>query len=388
MKRASALLWFVFLGMIGGSCSECGKPKAMVERVRWPASMSGSQTSAFTATRKRPSFVIIPPAREAAPDDDDGSVPDQDASVAHAPFVRVREGYAHDLRYLEVVFGDVEFDDPLPLVVLIHGRGDRPRVPGGPFGGVPTPMRLVMPQAPLPLGDGFSWLSVSITHNRPDLLATSLRKRTDHVAALINTLRTTRPTLGRPIVAGFSQGGMLSYALALFRPDAVGVALPLAGWVPPALMPTAPVAEHLRVPIRSVHGSADPIVPMEPTRAVVERLRELGWDVEFVIDEGVEHVVSDRMNAQFEAWLEEALREQAPELVGKGLGQDGPEGTPYEPYDPMDPETQDAIDQFDRQARRDSEGTDAGVAPAADAGTKLDDAGSPSDAEVSAQGAP
>jgi phospholipase/carboxylesterase len=317
------------------SCSNCGwlpRGRPDVIEVRWPA------TYPLAQERERSRDEIPPDVPEAL-------LPPTEV----APGVRVREGTAHDLSYYEIILGDADFGDALPLVVLLHGRGDRPRIPSGPFIGAPTPMRLVIPRGPLRLGAGFAWVRVSVTQGRPDLLASSLRTRTHHVAALIHTLSETLPTVGRPVVAGFSQGALLAFSLALHRPDVVGRAFPIAGWVPPELMPASPVAPDLRVPIRSVHGTIDPVIPIAPTREVVAVLRALAWEVELVEFEGVGHVVSPEMNAAFEAWLEQALREQAPALTGKGLGVAGPEEEPYEPWEPLEEETIEAIELLDAQ---------------------------------------
>ena len=232
------------LAVVAASCRGCGRPspQATVE-VRWPATAAPLQSDAFWR------------------DDMHGEAPAAPrAATDGAPGVLVREGAAHDLSYIEVILGDADFDDALPLVVLLHGRGDRPRVPGGPFGRVSIPMRLIMPRGPLRLGAGFAWVLPSVTQGRHDLLAGALWRRTHHLAALIATLSKTLPTLGRPVVAGFSQGALLAFSLALHRPDVVGRALPLVGWVPPELMPAFPVAPERRVPIRAIHGAEDAVI--------------------------------------------------------------------------------------------------------------------------------
>jgi phospholipase/carboxylesterase len=319
------------------SCSNCrwqsSRTQPEVITVRWPATSPVGRGQELSRDRRAADAPEAPlPATEVAPG------------------VRVREGVAHDLSYFEIILGDADFDDALPLVVLLHGRGDRPRIPGGPFRGVPTPMRLVIPRGPIRLGAGFAWVLSSVTQGKPDLLASSLRRRAHHLAALIETLSRTLPTLGRPVVAGFSQGAVLAFSLALHRPDVVGRAFPIAGWVPPELMPMFPVAQELRVPIRAVHGTDDPVIPIAPTREVVAVLRMLEWEVEFLEFEGVGHVVSPEMNATFEAWLEQALREQAPALTGKGLGLAGPEEETYQPWEPLEQETIEAIEQLEAQA--------------------------------------
>jgi phospholipase/carboxylesterase len=328
------------------ACSDCGwrssRTSPEVITVRWPPTSPAGRE------------------HEASSDLSDADTTDallQPTDIA--PGVRVRQGMAEDLSYFEIILGDADFDAALPLVVLLHGRGDRPRIPGGPFGGVPIPMRLVIPRGPLRLGAGFAWMLSSVTHGQPDLLASELRERTHHVAALIRTLHATRPTIGRPVVAGFSQGALLAFSLALHRPDVVGRVFPLAGWLPPTLMPVSPVAPELRVPIRTVHGTEDSVIPIGPTREVVALLRALEWDVELREFEGVGHVISPEMNATFEAWLEESLRELAPALTGRGLGQAGPEEETYEPFEPLEPETIVAIEELLALEAAPSIGTDA-----------------------------
>ena len=53
------------------------------------------------------------------------------------------------------MLGDVDPESALPMVVVIHGRGDRPRVPGGPFEGLTHPVRVILPRGPMIVGEGF-----------------------------------------------------------------------------------------------------------------------------------------------------------------------------------------------------------------------------------------
>lgn len=339
--RYERLLVLACLGVATVSCSTlswCGhKPPTNVVQVRWPVSAP----------------------TELKPADAGSPRPISEELLGHdRPGVQAREGRAHDIEFLEVVLGEARFDDALPLVVLIHGRGDRPRVPGGPFGGVPTAMRVVLPRGPRALGEGFSWLPVSITHGKLDVLTKALEARAQHLAAFIDWVKTNRPTLGRPIVSGFSQGGMLSFALASLRPDVVAAAFPLAGWLPPALLPaTTPTPLH-QVRIRAAHGDADPIIPVDPTRHVVRMFQTLGWDATLDVFDGVAHVVDKRMNAAFENWLEAALRDQAPALQG-GLGTEGPEPEGYEDVEPLEAATIEAMAEEEEAAAAQREASDA-----------------------------
>ncbi|MCB9635190.1 MAG: hypothetical protein H6721_23970 [Sandaracinus sp.] len=277
--------------------------------------------------------------------------------------VQAREHRVAGLYVLEVVLGHVPFDADLPIVMMLHGRGDRPRVPGGPFGGAPTPMRLLLPRAPKPLGNGFTWLPLSVTENRADVMADTLRRRADQLAQVLIHFRNVRVSRGKPIVTGFSQGAMLTYTLAILHPELLDSALPIAGWLPPSLIPSE-VPAIRRVPIRSIHGDADPVVRIGPTRELIARLRGLGFEIEWVEERGTQHVVSETMNVIFERWLEEALARVAPELAaaGQGLGEAGPEDVTYAPFLPLDTSTVEAIQAVEQEAAASEE---AGERPTA-----------------------
>ncbi len=207
----------------------------------------------------------------------------------------VEAGKIGPFAYLEVISGQpVHPDDPLPLVVILHGRGNRPQIPEGPMeAGVP--FRMFLPQAPDPLGDGYTWLATPTNDPDAQLFARSLSGRVDQLAPAIEAFRRLRPTLGKPIVVGFSQGGILSYALATRFPHHFGAAFPIAGWLPPALYPDN--KRHREFPyIFAQHGGADLVVPTAKDLDTVAALRARGLHVDYREAAGVGHDVSPEMS--------------------------------------------------------------------------------------------
>ena len=192
-------------------------------------------------------------------------------------------------------------------MVVLHGRGDRAHVPGGPFLGLTHPVRVVVPQAPEPLGEGWQWLPVRVGDGLVDRLSSTLFETADDLARFIRELQDARHTQGRAIVTGFSQGGLLTLTLAVHHDDVVGYAIPLASWLPPPLEPSYLRRDREVSPIRSMHGTADPIIPIDPTNALFGRLQEIGFDVELVQVPGVEHTMNGDMDALFHEWLEESV---------------------------------------------------------------------------------
>ncbi|MEQ8461587.1 MAG: dienelactone hydrolase family protein [Sandaracinaceae bacterium] len=252
----------------------------------------------------------------------DSGIPDAGlpALEGDVPGLQVRTGWAEGLYYVEAVFGrGANFDDPMPMAVLIHGRGDRARIPGGPFWGLGAPLRVIVPQAPDPLGDGFEWLPVRVGQNLVDRLTTSMLARAGQVARMLHELRVTLPTVGKPMIVGFSQGGLLTFTLAMQHSDTVQAAFPLAAWLPPALVPAYKRDDIAHPRIRGMHGTADTVISVSPTEEVYALLQEREFDAELVLFDGVAHEMTDEMNDQLHAWLAEELGVLVDQGVRRGL---------------------------------------------------------------------
>jgi phospholipase/carboxylesterase len=229
--------------------------------------------------------------------------------------VQYREHRIEGLRVLEVVVGDADFEARLPMVLQLHGRGDRARVPEGGFE-LARPMRILVPEAQRPAGLGFTWAPVSVTANRPFVLGAALVREADRLVRVLRHVEAMREIQGRPIVTGFSQGAMLTYTLAVRHPDAIAAALPISGWIPPHIVPHRRADDAHRVPILALHGTGDKVVRVGPTRVAVRRLRHLGYDVHLEEFPGVEHEVAPEMRLRHRELLRRALR--------RILGADGP----------------------------------------------------------------
>ena len=189
-------------------------------------------------------------------------------------------GRAGGFDYLERVSGGARANDRLPMVVLIHGLGDEPREDWLDLVPSDVPARVIMPRGPAAYARGYSWFPFQIGEHRSDSLAKHLGPRAQQLSAAIQILSARRPTRGLPIVAGFSQGGMLSFAMAARYPERFSLALPISGGLPDALWPKRAAAGAARLPIRALHGVRDSIVPIAPSRELVQRLRGLGYDAE------------------------------------------------------------------------------------------------------------
>jgi len=192
--------------------------------------------------------------------------------------------------WLERVVGTDDPDTELPMVVMVHGLGDRPESMLGLLDDdLPGPTRIIAPRAPDSYGQGFSWFSERASGDRLALERQMKKTAADFVRNL-SRVHGSRPTTGKPILSGFSQGGMLSFTVATHHPDAIDKAVPVAGWLPEGLWPEGEPPEGAPA-IVALHGTADPVLPLAPTQAAVEALTERGWTVELKTFEGVQHKI-------------------------------------------------------------------------------------------------
>ena len=218
----------------------------------------------------------------------------------------IEEHEAAGLHYLEVVPVGPDLDEPLPMVVFIHGLGDRPRPewiePSAP------PARYILPRAPRPYGEGYSWFPYRVGEHDPEL-DIHIEAATEQLAQMLKVAVQRHPTEGLPVVSGFSQGGILTYGLALRHPELVSAAHPVSGFYPKALWPKHIRAKDENPPIRAAHGTADNIIPYKPTQTMVAVLKKRGFDIALRGFPEVGHQVSSGMREMSDAFIQNSVAE-------------------------------------------------------------------------------
>lgn len=204
------------------------------------------------------------------------------------------------------------------MLVYLHGRGSTPQAPRGSIYGLRTPVRLIMPYAPERFGDGFAWMPVSAAHGESPALVAALQARVRTLEDAMREWRRKHPTRGRPIVLGFSQGGIVAMTLALHHPESVARVVAMAAWVPPSLLPGPAEPYDVRAPIFALHGARDPILSAARTRRLVEQLSALGHPVTYEEFASLGHEADAAMYARVRQLLEAALRELPEERASSG----------------------------------------------------------------------
>ena len=194
------------------------------------------------------------------------------------------------LDYVEVVTGGAAKDARLPLVIAVHGLGDRPEAFVRLFERLPLPARVVAPRGKRPWGRGHTWFALAREEGRDR--AVDMRDSANRLAHLAATLRVSRPTVGKPVITGFSQGGMLSFLACAEHPEQFAACVPVAGLLPSAMQPKArqPKTKHPSAPpVFALHGAADDRLPVAGARATVRAFKAAGRPAELTEFPKVRH---------------------------------------------------------------------------------------------------
>lgn len=200
---------------------------------------------------------------------------------------------------VEVVLGD----GSACTIVAIHGYGADPEGLSRMFVGMPLNAVVVLPRGPEPQGKGTRWFMSS----RDVDVATYSEAIGRAAERLAGGLKAGVPgdrSKKKPIVTGFSQGGMLSWTLAAQHTDLVASAFPIGGLLPESLLPTTTPG----VPVQAFHGEGDQVVPHDQDARSVKQVVEKGWTAKLHSYPGVPHTITPRMHRDLTRALSEACK--------------------------------------------------------------------------------
>lgn len=211
------------------------------------------------------------------------------AAILDAPLA----GSTAGLTWSEMVTGGAGADDRLPMIVAVHGLGGSPDDIARLFDGFPARARVILPRGALPFHGGFAWWLPDASHPSldGDAAARGIATAAHDLASLVAVIVKQRPTIGAPILTGFSQGGALTYAVAAHHPEVVSAAYPLSGWLPPALRSPIP-ASSPRPRVDAFHGTSDARVPFAEGRDTLAALTGAGYRAELHGVEGAAHTIT------------------------------------------------------------------------------------------------
>jgi phospholipase/carboxylesterase len=197
---------------------------------------------------------------------------------------------------------------PAGALVLTHGRGADPH-DLEPLLDLLDPARRLLgifPRGPLLLPPGgHHWYIVrQIGFPDPPTFLPSFGELADHLGSVLDDHGLS---WDQTVVGGFSQGAVMSYALALGadRPRPLGV-LAFSGFIPSVEGFDLGLADRAGLPVSITHGALDPVIPVTFGRDARDRLTAAGLTVRYREDP-VGHTIAPGALAQAKTVLEESL---------------------------------------------------------------------------------
>ena len=199
---------------------------------------------------------------------------------------------------------------PHPTLLTLHGRGANafdllglaPHICNGRF-------LMICPQGPMetPIGPdavGYAWYPLSLG-GPPDVSA--MLSSREQLIRFLDEAATRYPIDPKKLVAlGFSQGGVMTYTLALSMPQRFAALAALSSWLPVEIFQQSGMTEAQSLPTLVQHGSQDPMIQVNRARESVEKLRE--WRVPVTYREyEMGHEITPRSLSDLSAWFEEKV---------------------------------------------------------------------------------
>lgn len=202
-------------------------------------------------------------------------------------------------------------DGPFPTIVLLHGWGASahdlfglaPYLHGG-------DAIVLSPQGPLAFDigggvPGYGWfpLSGGAGFDPAAFEAAVVRLR-----AFLDEALSRYPVDRRKVVlVGFSQGGVMAYALALRDPSRFAGLVALSSWLPEPLAQSIPQQpEHANFPVLVQHGTTDSMIAIERARESRDALRRLGVSIAYHEYE-MGHEIRPEALQDLVVWLDEKV---------------------------------------------------------------------------------
>lgn len=165
-----------------------------------------------------------------------------------------------------------------PTILMLHGYGSHENDLFSFANDLPADFPIVSLRAPHPLPfGGFCWYQINFEASNPEERSddTAAANSRDGIIAFIESYRRKQQTTQPLILMGFSQGCILSYAVAFTRPDLIHSVMALSGYLHTPILPDTMMQEKLRhLHFYVAHGTEDPILPVDWARKSVAFLEK------------------------------------------------------------------------------------------------------------------
>ena len=196
--------------------------------------------------------------------------------------------------------------DKNPLLLLLHGYGSNEEDLFSFAAELPEDYYVVSARAPYNLQYGsYAWYAINFDADQNKFSDnTQARISRDLIAQFIDELTTNYPIDSSNVtLIGFSQGTILSYAVAISHPEKVQRVVAMSGYVNQDILEDNYLKNSFsNLKIFASHGTADQVIPLEWGRKAKPFLENLGIKITYK-EYPIGHGVSPQNFYDFKNWL-------------------------------------------------------------------------------------
>lgn len=198
--------------------------------------------------------------------------------------------------------------DKNPLLLLLHGYGSNAEDLFSFASELPDEYYVVSAQAPFDMMYGsYAWYAINFDADENKFSDIEQAKGSrDAIVEFIDELIAKYPIdASKVTLVGFSQGSILSYAVALSYPEKIQRVVAMSGY-----LNTEMATDHFKendfskLRIFASHGTVDQVIPVEWARKTAPALQELGIPIVYK-EYPVGHGVAPQNFYDFKNWLQQ-----------------------------------------------------------------------------------
>ncbi len=197
-----------------------------------------------------------------------------------------------------------------PLVIMLHGYGSDENDLFSFASELPDQLFVISAKAPYamqPFGNAWYAINFDAEKGKWSDNEQAIKSR-DLISKFIDEACDTYPVDESNVtLLGFSQGTILSYAVALTYPEKVKNIIALSGYINPDIIPeTYKKDQLLHLDFYCSHGSVDQVIPVEWARQTPKILESLNIKHQYS-EFPVGHGVAPQNFYDFKTWLEKRI---------------------------------------------------------------------------------
>ena len=192
-----------------------------------------------------------------------------------------------------------------PLIILLHGYGSNEKDLFSFANQLPPQFLVVSVQAPNSLGnDSYCWYQMELSAGHTIINETQEKQSRQLIIDFISYLYGKHPyDKSKVYLCGFSQGGIMSYSIALTHPELIkGIAV-MSGRLLQEVKPLIATSDKLKnIHLFISHGTSDGTLPITNARESVAYLKTLHLNPEYH-EYPAGHTINNNMFEDFIKWL-------------------------------------------------------------------------------------